>query len=334
MPNDPTADFTFSQEDNYSNFFNGKIAPFWQQRQDGFLTGTRGTSLYWSSMTADENTKAIVFINGRIESVWKYQELFFDLFSQGYDVFSYDHRGQGASERLCHDPEIGFVDEFGDYIKDMALLVDHWPLEKYQHRHLIGHSMGGAIATRYLQQETHQPFDSLTLSSPMFGVALPWYFRPIAQKLAQWMAARTTQPKYAPGHRNYYPKPFEDNRLTQSLVRYQWFRELYEQLPQLKLGGPSTHWVAESLIAAQQCVDNASKLLTPTLLMQAQCDQIVDNASHVRFANQSGSHVVLESIANARHEILFETDTIRTPALHLLLTHLNQCEAHREKAVD
>lgn len=329
MPNDPTADFTFSQEADYQAFFKGKIAPFWQQRQDGFLTGTKSSSLYWSSMTAPTNTKAIVFINGRIESVWKYQELFFDLYSQGYDIFSYDHRGQGASERLCHDPEMGFVDEFDDYIKDMALLVNHWPLEQYQHCHLIGHSMGGAIATQYLQQHKHHPFDSLTLSSPMFGVALPWYFRPIAQKMAQLMAARASQPKYAPGHRNYYPKPFDDNRLTQSLVRYQWFRDLYEQLPQLKLGGPSTHWVAESLNAAQQCVDNASMLQTPTLLMQAQCDQIVDNASHVRFAKMSGPHVRLESIPNARHEILFEIDAIRTPALHSLFTHLAQCEVHR-----
>ncbi len=329
MPNDPTANITFSQEAHYTSFFNGKIAPFWQQRQDGFLTGTKGSSLYWSSMTAPEHTKAIVFINGRIESVWKYQELFFDLYSQGYDIFSYDHRGQGASERLCDDPEIGYVDEFDDYLKDMALLIEYWPLHKYQNRHLIGHSMGGAIATLYLQQQQNHSFDSLTLSSPMFGVSLPWYFRPFAQKLVRFMAARTTEPKYAPGHRNYYAKPFVDNRLTQSSIRYQWFRDLYEQLPQLKLGGPSTHWVAESLIAAQQCVDNASKLTTPTLLMQAQCDQIVDNGSHQRFAKKSGDHVTLQSIPNARHEVLFEIDTIRTPALHAVLTHLAQCEAHR-----
>lgn len=314
---------SFSQEAQFSTTFKRKIAPFWQQRQDGFIEGQEQQPLYWVAMTRPQHTKAIVVVNGRIESVWKYQELFYDLFQQGYDVYSYDHRGQGLSARLCPDPHMGYVEHFEHYIQDLDTLVKHWPLKGYQSCHILAHSMGGAIATRYLQSHSDSPFHSMAVSSPMFGVCMPWYFRPIAHPLSQLLAACPT-PHYAPGHRSYYAKPFLNNRLTQSEMRYQWFRDLYESMPELKLGGPSSHWVAKSLRAAQRCIDDAKRLRLPTLILQAELDKIVANPSQQRFAEQAGEQVELQIIENARHEILFEIDPVRDQALQALLQHFKK----------
>lgn len=69
---------------------------------------------------------------------------------------------------------------------------------------------------------------------------MPSYLAPIAKPLIYLMSKLAREPQYAPGHKAYYAKPFADNPLTQSAARYHWFRDLYEEMPQLKLGGPST----------------------------------------------------------------------------------------------
>lgn len=53
---------------------------------------------------------------------------------------------------------------------DLKALVEHFDLGHYQERFLLAHSMGGAIATRYIQTTPAHPFSALALSAPMFGV--------------------------------------------------------------------------------------------------------------------------------------------------------------------
>ncbi|WP_264769319.1 serine aminopeptidase domain-containing protein, partial [Klebsiella pneumoniae] len=126
---------------------------------------------------------------------------------------------------------------------DLKALVEHFDLGHYQERFLLAHSMGGAIATRYIQTTPEHPFSAMALSAPMFGVNMPWYLRPWALLITQIMAAVTPKPSYAPGYGPYHAKPFHLNLLTHSETRYQLFRELYEAHPELQIGGPSHRWV-------------------------------------------------------------------------------------------
>ncbi|WP_438876507.1 alpha/beta fold hydrolase, partial [Bacillus cereus group sp. Bce039] len=84
-----------------------------------------------------QHNKVIIIVNGRIESACKYQELFYDLFHQGYDIYSFDHRGQGLSERLIADPQMGYVEQFDDYVRDMDELITRFPLQNYTQRYLL-----------------------------------------------------------------------------------------------------------------------------------------------------------------------------------------------------
>lgn len=94
---------------------NFEIAQVWHTRSEGTYRSFDKTHIYWCSLKHPEHQKAVVIVNGRIESAWKYQELCYDLFRQGFDVYTYDHRGQGRSERLTEDRQIGHVHEFQDY---------------------------------------------------------------------------------------------------------------------------------------------------------------------------------------------------------------------------
>ncbi|USD65375.1 alpha/beta fold hydrolase [Vibrio sp. SCSIO 43136] len=313
----------FTQEDQLLTTMESQIAPFWQQRQDGFIVGKAGRQIYQVKLTHPEHTKAVVVVNGRIESAWKYQELFFDLFNQGYDVYSFDHRGQGKSDRLIDDVQMGYVDKFEDYIEDLNSVLSHWNIEGYEHWYMLGHSMGGAIATRYLQQQPESSCKGLALSAPMFGAHVAWYLKPFAIALSAVIAKLSTKPNYAPGHQPYYPKPFATNPLSSSQARYTWFRNLYDQMPELQLGGPSAHWVYQALSASKLCIDQAKALKTPTLLIQAGSDTIVDNKAHLRFVDQRPETGFI-TIASAKHELLFDVDGVRNQALEAICDFFHQ----------
>mgnify|MGYP001231157926 CR=1 FL=1 len=308
----------YTQEIQFPEIMENEITTFWQQREEGYIKGVSNKRLFWVSLTSPNHTKAVVVINGRVESAWKYQEIFYDLFQQGFDVYSFDHRGQGLSERLVEDQQIGYVDNFSDYIDDMALLVDSFNLNHYQHRFILAHSMGGAIATRYIQNYPAHNFDAIALSAPMYGVTMPWYQKPIARYLTPVIATLVSKPTYISKNRAYYAKPFDINPLTSSLPRYTWFRELYERQPKLKLGGPSARWVWQGLVAAEQCIRNAHRINIPLLLLQGTADKIVSNQAQHKFINQlnkTNSENKLVIIEGSKHEILFESDKYRNLAL-------------------
>ncbi|MBG0757231.1 alpha/beta fold hydrolase [Vibrio cidicii] len=324
MVNDPSLP-SYTQENLFEQAIAGPIAALWQQRQEGYFKSSDKTKLYWCKLTDPKHSKAVLLVNGRIESSWKYQELLFDFYHQGYDVYSYDHRGQGLSDRLVQDSDIGHVYEFDDYVRDLASVVQHFALEGYQQCHLVSHSMGGAIATRYLQTNPHHPFDKLVLSAPMFGINLPWYLSPVAIAVSQILTAVYPTPTYAPGHQPYYAKPFEDNPLSQSKARYHWFRQLYTDKPELQVGGPSTRWVWQGLMATKQCLQMTRQLKIPVLLLQAGNDRIVSNQAQNQFYKKlckTNKNSQMITIDGAQHELLFEQDQYRNQALDALFRFL------------
>jgi len=317
---------SYTQESNFEQAINNNIAKLWESREEGYIKSFDKTSLYWIKLTSPQHNKAIVVVNGRIECTTKYQELFFDLFRQGYDIYSYDHRGQGLSERLIEDKQMGYVEEFDDYVKDLDKLLRHFSLDKYQKRYLLGHSMGGNIATRYLQTYDY-PFDAVSLSAPMYGVDLPWHLKPIATFLGQILTAIYPKPTFAPGQVAYFPKPFDGNLLSQSDVRYHWFRDLYEQHPELKIGGASTRWVWQGLMSCKQCYLMTRHLKSPLLVMQAGDDQIVSNQAQIRFMKKlarTNTQCAFKIVHGAKHELLFEKDELRNQALDATLTFFEQ----------
>lgn len=311
----------FSQEASFNTMMAGPISALWQQRYQGTLQGVNHCQLSWVSLTPGHSDKVIVVVNGRIESYYKYQELFFDLINQGYHIYALDHRGQGMSQRLIADTEMGYVDQFDDYVTDLHQFVTNIVKPQgYQYHYLLGHSMGGAISSLLLARYPTL-FDRAALSAPMHGIHIKPSLRFIAEPLAHLNDFLHRQPTYAPGQRRYYPKPFANNPLTHSEVRFQWFKQLYQQYPQIRLGGASNRWVWQSIAAARASINEAHSVTTPTLVLQGSADHIVDNQAHVRFCQQTSTQSRLVTITDARHELLFESDQYRNIALTEICNH-------------
>lgn len=103
----------------------------------------------------------LVVVHGLKDHSARYGDFAVTLAKQGFSVRSYDHRGHGRS-----DGKSQRVDDFGDYLTDLDSFVRRSKqAEPQQPVFVLGHSMGGAIATGYVLD--HQAdVNGLILSAP------------------------------------------------------------------------------------------------------------------------------------------------------------------------
>ena len=116
------------------------------EHKEGRFTGYKNFDLYYQCWLPAGAPKAILLVvNGLAEHSGRYTNLVDYFVPKGYAIYGYDHRGQGKSDGLrC------YVDRFSDYVTDLKTFFD---IVRGQHGDtkifLVGHSMGGTIATAY-----------------------------------------------------------------------------------------------------------------------------------------------------------------------------------------
>lgn len=313
--------YHFNTEKELTDDFSPDINNFWNQyAKVNTFESVHGGTIHTVHIKTGQ-TKAVVFSQGRNESVLKYKELAYDFYQQGYDVFLIDHRGQGFSTRLGGDAHRGHVEDFSHYISDLTTFVDSLQLGKhYQSRYLLGHSMGGAINALYLEENKH-PFQAAAFFSPMFSInlgLLPNFLAKIITYISDLICRLFSELAcYAPGVGAYSKGNFEGNKLTNSPKRYASAFDTFDHVTQTQLGGASMRWVNESLFASEKAIDDASLITIPVLVLQAGADSIVTETGQQAFIDNSRHCITSEliQIAGAKHEILLEEDKYRIPAL-------------------
>lgn len=293
-----------------------ELQQFWQQGQHLSFQSFDQLRICYSSFRHPAARAELVISPGRIEAAQKYQEFCFDLYQAGFTVHLIDHRGQGQSERLNADPHLGDVADFQHYVQDFALWINSCIAPKQQAPLLgLAHSMGSAILCRYLQQHPAHLFGAAVYCSPMFGIQTKPLPKAWAEPLVNFIVRLNNwcskTPWYFPGQSRYQDRPFAGNHLTHSHARYQQFRDLYQQQPELQLGGVSARWLQQaSRVIAD--IQQAPALTLPQLIIQACEDPVVDNRMQQAYQRKH-QHLPCElvQVGGALHEIIFETDKLR-----------------------
>ena len=324
----------YSKETELVIRLNKDIKEFWEQGDFSCFSGVDQVRINYATFIHNEDQESIVLVTGRTESYLKYQELAFDLHHQGYNVYIIDHRGQGLSERLLKDNQKGYVKIFDDYAHDLKQFidevvtnkcVDNSPTETFKKPHLLAHSMGGAIAIRMMQLYPRS-IESAVLTSPMIAVNngnVPnWLAKAIIYTGAKLNAWFCDEANYFMGQTGFNNKSFTENELCQSTVRYQVFADIYLENKTIQLGGVTTHWLKEAMIAHNNIFADLHKLTAPILVMQSGNDTIVSNEAQNNFCQQLNQHNASScpdgkpfTINNALHELMFEKDQYRAPAI-------------------
>lgn len=302
---------------------------FWHGIGQDTFTALDKTKISFAANLKQPQRPYIVIVPGRSESYLKYQELMYDFDQLGFDSVIIDHRGQGLSERLTTNKKQGYVESFDDYAKDLqqllAEIIPHNFPARAHTPYMLAHSMGGAIALRYLQQYPHE-IKAVVLTSPMLGIdsgkAPFWLAKALVNTGATINPWFSEQPWYFVGQNDGNTSSFADNQLMHSPERYQRFQALYHENPNIQLGGVTFRWLAEAISANEKIFNNIAQLKLPVLVLQAGEDSIVDNQAQNEFCKQlhainhlscpQGEVIKFEG---AFHELFFELDKYRDIAI-------------------
>jgi lysophospholipase len=314
--------YQITSEDDLPSNYKNVIQPFWENNvEQGRFSGKDDIEIAYAFAVHPKPIGSIVISSGRIESLIKYKELVFDLYQNRYSVFIHDHRGQGLSARMLSNSHLGYVSDFNDYVIDFKQFIDEVVVKHSQHKpHLLCHSMGGAIGVLLLLKYP-KLFIKVVFSAPMFGIrpALPGWFSSL---LLNIHASFNKQVAYFFGQKGYENISFAVNDLTHSEIRYQIFRQEYQDNPQVQLGGVSADWLKAAIQAMDEIEQKVKEMPIPALVIQAGSDRVVDNKRQSRVAEKM-PNVQFVLIDGAKHELLLEKDRYRKACLTAALDFLS-----------
>lgn len=273
--------------------------------------GARLRHACWNATGTPRAT--VIVLGGRAEFIEKYAtEAVGELLQRGFAVMSLDWRGQGLSERpIPNRPLAGHIDRFETYIADLRLFIDAIVGPNTQGPViLLCHSMGGHVALRYLAEQGG-PFTAAVLCSPMMGLSKEGALRAVMDLIPQTPAI-DRRDLYSTPPFSWLAGNVKANNVTHDERRFHWTAAWFEADPRLSLGGPTLGWARQagrSLLLARSA-GYLERIALPALMFSAGQDTIVDHTLHASVAARM-KQCRLVNIANARHEIMMETDDIR-----------------------
>jgi len=252
----------------------------------------------------------VVLVHGLGEHALRYDHLARQLMEWGFAVRAYDQRGHGESggARGVLPSDATLLDDLAEVVDDTRLRCMRILRESVSHHAsleseqiplvLLGHSLGGLVVSRFVSLGM-RPVEGLVMSSPALDAGLG----PLQKLLLAFMprlapnlcVGNGLDPHYLSHDPEVVRKYMEDrqvhNRISPRLGKF------------IATAGPAT-------IAA------AAQWRTPTLLMYAGADRLVDPAGSRAFAeNATNSRAVTPGTVTARcfeglyHEIFNETDS-------------------------
>lgn len=320
------------REPHFCQFALRELLPFVEQFPIQYLTGKQDCQIAYRHFVHSDETvrKLLILVNGRAENILKWSEIAYDFFQGGYDVLLFDHRGQGYSQRLISDKGKGYIDEFRFYMDDMDLVIKQITHQyAYDQQYLLSHSLGALISAYYLANYDHQ-IQRAVFSSPFFG--LPTKHLTRDEFIINLMMLLGQGTRYVFGKAPYKPAHLQNNELSFCKTRMKWMNRINRHYPELSLGGPTFRWVHLCLTAIKGLGKILPRIEIPVLVLQAGKEKIVENGQlkHWIACLPKGQSLTIE---NAKHEILFELDSIRTQAIQNINEFISNTgkAAHQEE---
>lgn len=257
----------------------------------------------------------VVLLGGRSEFIEKYSETIDEIAQRGYAVYTLDWRGQGLSDRLLPNRYKGFVHSYEDYLTDltgfMEMIVQPRAVAPIV---VLAHSMGAHIALRYMHDMPGLVAKAV-LTSSLVDIAASGLSKALIKRIVGWISTAGFRECYATHTQDFDPakKRFANNRLTSDLDRFHHVNKLLADEPGLAIGGVTFGWLDAMFRSIEEIKTGgyAEGIMTPTLFIAAGDDAVVSIEAQKDFCRRMPNGRMV-TIPHARHEVMIETDTIRS----------------------
>ncbi len=256
----------------------------------------------------------VIFLPGRTEFIEKFLEDIHIWNGLGFACAAMDLRGQGMSHREHPDRDRHYVKTFDQHIDDVHQFFEQALVNKLPKPFiLMGHSAGSHVIMRFLHDHPRAA-DAAILVAPMVHIASDGVPRGITHGVSALMSMIGRGAAYVPGHTKFKEGRWGWRRkLTHDDDRFEdedYF--IRNKDTRLAVGGATFKWVLEAIRSCNKLNASgyAEAIQTPTLILQASEEQIVDNQAQTDIAALMPNAQVAV-IEGAMHEILKEADDKR-----------------------
>lgn len=271
-----------------------------------------GLKLSVTTWKPQSTPKALLFISHGVgEHLGRYDKLGTYLAEKGVLVYGHDHVGNGRSQG-----DKVYVETFNTYVQDVVGHVQDMTAEyPGVPSILMGHSMGGLVAT--LVAEQHQSlFSALLLSGPALDTipAYGSYYHSFLQLVTKAIKCVHPQAQL---------KTIDPNDISSIPEE----AKAYADDPLIWHGGLKAGWIDELMMAMGQGRTNMSTITLPLFLMHGDKDVLVPfSASQFIRSNIGSQDVTFEVFADNFHEVLRDKDQERARQLiaDWILAHCNK----------
>jgi lysophospholipase len=313
----------YLSETDYAKAMEREVEPFWKTREESYFIGAHGFALYYCFFRQKNPKATLVIVPGTSETVAKYKEFCFDVYRAGYQVFIYDQRGHGYSDRIwtTGSPVI-HVDNFRFYVEDLKFFISEVvkPLAPGKIA-LFGHSLGGLVVASLLSQK-FPGVDRAILNAPMFSlksVQLP----NLLIRLITWTCGRFgkisdfsfgQQPKRRTLHESG----------TGSVARFNYYHKQRMQDPDhLMMGGVSHGWIYQCMLGVDRLRKKVTQIGIPLLVITAGRDNFVSLQGSLDLASKVKGVQTIH-LSDAAHETWNDIDKNRISAMNAIIDFLDR----------
>ncbi|RVD38610.1 alpha/beta hydrolase, partial [Mesorhizobium sp. M8A.F.Ca.ET.023.02.2.1] len=205
------------------------------------------------------------------------------------------------------------VRSFRDYTADLEQFFEEIVLPDCRGPYYILAHSAGAVITLLAAPSMVNRVRRMVLIAPFLTLPdLPVSIGTVRRVCSLFCALGLGRLYAAWGPRPRHTLPFEANKVTSDPQRYRRNTRIYEEYPQLALGGPTIRWLQAAAKASEAISDPdfMARIQVPLLIIAAGADQVVSTKAVEKYARslRLGSLLMIDG---AKHEILQEVDLYR-----------------------
>lgn len=273
----------FLGEEDYRAAMDGPCR-IWRERcvKQDFFTSFDGTKIHYYYAIPENASAVIVLFHGFCEFYGKYHEMTWYFYRCGFGFYFPEMRGHGLSGGKLKENDLVHVDRYDDYVSDMKGFYDQIVSKSRLPKLLFAHSMGGAVASLYLEQYSGD-FRGAVLSSPMLKLKTKGYTPGQIRIIRFLVTLLHRKKKLSAGQNRFDGVNIFEKSGCQSRARYDYMFEMRLADEHYQTYGATFGWSIASLEATDRLMKHAGAIRTDLAVFMAGEDHLIDPSGYREF---------------------------------------------------